>query len=112
MEPFDRVHPVVLRGDFVSSCWFRAGLFFRGECLDGFGGSHLAPPRRERTFVLMFLAFEQSEGEVAQGGHHMRLLALGDSGGVFVHANVAPVVGAIFYRVPVSAYFFEQDSFI
>lgn len=42
----------------------------------------------------------------------MCLRSLGDAGGVFAHADVAPVVGAVLDGVPVSAHGLEQSGFV
>ena len=54
------------------------------------------------------MPLEQSERKIAQGGHNVGLGAFGNTGCVFAHADVAPVVRAVFDTIPVPAYGFEQ----
>ena len=58
------------------------------------------------------MPFIESEREISQGSHDVGLGAFRDAGGVFAHADVAPVVEAVLDCIPVPTDGFKQGGLV
>ena len=71
---------------------------------EGIGSAHFALPAGNIAigFTTVLLELEQAQHEIAQGGHDVGASPSADEGGIFPQGHVAPVMGTVFERVPVS----------
>ena len=71
---------------------------------EGIGAAHFTLPPGDTAigFTIVLLELEQAQHEIVQGGHDVGASPSADEGGIFTQGHVAPVMGTVFERVPVS----------
>lgn len=84
-----------------------------GDELNLLGVGQLASPCGKCArlrLATMLLDFEESQNQIAQGGHHIRTGASADLGGVLPQTDVAAVMRSVLTGRPMAANEFEQPG--